>query len=82
VQLRVVATGPGTARLTWRETRPGLTYRIQLRDATTGEPWRTDPYPVQGHQFTAHLLVAGHRYEFRVLTPDGDASAAAALTAS
>jgi hypothetical protein len=79
--LAVAATGPGTARLTWRETRPGLLYRVQIRDVTAGEAWRTDPYPVDGDRFDAVLLVAGHRYEFRLLVPDGAATAAVALTA-
>lgn len=79
--LKATATGPGTARLTWREIRPGLMYRIQLRDVTAGEDWRTDPYPVTGTVFDAALLTAGHRYEFRVLVPDGAASATAAVVA-
>jgi hypothetical protein len=79
--LAVAATGPGTARLTWRETRDGLLYRIQSRDVTAGEAWRTDPYPVQGNRFDAILLVAGHRYEFRVQVPDGAVTAAVAVTA-
>ncbi|WP_133878729.1 fibronectin type III domain-containing protein [Paractinoplanes brasiliensis] len=68
--LAVTATGPGTARLTWRETRTELLYRIELRDATTGEPWRADPYPVDGNTYEAVLLTAGHRYEFRVRVND------------
>ena len=79
--MTVTATGPGTARLTWRETRPGLVYRVQLRDATAAEPWRTDPYPVTGSRFDAMMLTGGHRYEFRLLVPDGSASAVASLTA-
>ncbi len=79
--LAVRSTGPGTARLTWRETRTDLLYRIQMRDVTVGEPWRTDPYPADGDTFDAILLVPGHRYEFRVLVPDGAATAPVALTA-
>jgi predicted RNA-binding protein with TRAM domain len=68
--LAVAATGPGAARVTWRETRTELLYRVQLRDVTAGEQWRTDPYPVDGDHYDAMLLVAGHRYEFRVLVQD------------
>ncbi len=77
--VRAVATGPGTVRLTWRETRRGSSYRIQLRDATNGEAWRLDPFPVQGDRFDAVLLTGGHRYEFRVLV-DGEPSATASVT--
>jgi hypothetical protein len=69
--LKATATGPGTVRLTWRETRRGLMYRIQQRDVTAGEDWR----------FDAALLTAGHRHEFRVLVPDGTASAVATVVA-
>ncbi|GIE48617.1 fibronectin type III domain-containing protein [Actinoplanes nipponensis] len=82
VDLWAVSTGPGAVRVTWRETRPGQSYRVQVRDVTAGESWRTDPYPVTGNRFDTVLLTAGHRYEFRVLTPAGDASAAASVTVS
>jgi hypothetical protein len=78
--LKVAGTGSGTARLTWRETRPGLLYQVQLRDVTAGEAWRTDPYPVQGNRYDAVLLAGGHRYEFRVVVPGGAATAAVGLT--
>ncbi len=68
--LAVTATGPGTARVTWRETRTDALYKVQLRDVTAGELWRTDPYPVDGARYDAMLLVAGHQYEFRVLVND------------
>ena len=68
--LAVTATGPGTARLTWRETATTGLYRVQLRDTTAGEQWRTDPYPVDGNRYDAILLVAGHRYEFRLQLDD------------
>ncbi|MFI7542673.1 DUF5005 domain-containing protein [Actinoplanes sp. NPDC049599] len=80
VNVRAVATGAGAVRVTWRETKPGLSYRIDLRDATAGESWQTDPYPVTGNRFDKELLTAGHRYEFRILTTDGETSATAAVT--
>jgi hypothetical protein len=79
VDVWAVATGPGNVRLSWRETRPGLTYRVQLRDATNGEQWRLDPFPVQGNRYDAVLLTSGHRYEFRVLA-NGEPSATAVVT--
>ncbi|MER7417956.1 fibronectin type III domain-containing protein [Micromonospora peucetia] len=69
--LVVTATGTGEARLTWRSAAPDLAYRVQVRDVTSGEPWRTDPYVVSGTGFTAVLLTRGHRYEFRVAATDG-----------
>ncbi|MET0418122.1 MAG: fibronectin type III domain-containing protein, partial [Actinoplanes sp.] len=80
VNLAATATGPGAARVTWKETRTDVLYRIQLRDATAGEQWRTDPYPVDGNRYDAMLLVAGHSYEFRVLVQDA-ATAPVAVTA-
>lgn len=80
--LKVTGTGAGTARLTWRETRPGLLYQVQLRDVTAGEAWRTDPYPVQGTRYDAVLLTGGHRYEFRIAGPGGATTAAVGLTVS
>lgn len=77
----VRSTGPGTARLTWRETRTDQMYRIQLRDVTAGEAWRTDPIGVDGDAYDAILLEPGHRYEFRVQVSDGSATAPVALTA-
>ncbi|GAB2599965.1 hypothetical protein Aab01nite_65780 [Paractinoplanes abujensis] len=68
--LAVVATGPGTARLTWQEIRSDVLYRIQVRDASAGEQWRTDPYPVDGSTYEAIMLIAGHQYEFRVQLDD------------
>ena len=79
VDVRAVATGPGSVRLTWRETRQGQSYRIQVRDATAAEKWRLDPFPVQGASFDAVLLTSGHRYEFRVLAND-EPSATAVVT--
>ena len=78
--LAVTATGPGTARLTWRESRTDMYYKVQLRDVTTGEDWRTDPYPVDGNRYEAILLVAGHRYEFRLQLLDAT-TAPVAVTA-
>ncbi|MFG3716067.1 fibronectin type III domain-containing protein [Micromonospora sp. NPDC047730] len=69
--LAVTASGNGEARLSWRQAGPGLAYRVQLRDVTSGTSWRTDPYPVAGTDFTAVLLTRGHRYEFRVAATDG-----------
>jgi hypothetical protein len=71
---------PGTATVVWTEIRRGLTYRVQLRDATTGESWRTDPYPVTGTRYQTALLAGGHRYEFRLQLPDGTMSATATTT--
>ncbi|MBU2663979.1 DUF5005 domain-containing protein [Actinoplanes bogorensis] len=68
--LAVAATGPGSVRLTWRETRTDVLYRVQMRDATAGEQWRTDPYPVDGNKHDAFMLAAGHRYEFRLQVDD------------
>ncbi|MBM2614765.1 hypothetical protein JIG36_04245 [Actinoplanes sp. LDG1-06] len=68
--LAAVATGPGTARLTWRETRTDVLYRVQMRDATAGEQWRTEPYPVDGNRHETFMLIAGHRYEFRLQVND------------
>ena len=79
--LAVRGTGPGTARLTWRETRTDQMYRIQVRDTTAGEAWRTDPVGVDGNRYDAILLEPGHRYEFRVQIADGATTAAVALTA-
>ncbi|MET0426222.1 MAG: DUF5005 domain-containing protein [Actinoplanes sp.] len=78
--LAATVTGPGTARVTWRETRTTLMYRIQLRDATAGETWRTEPYPVDGNKYDAMMLTAGHRYEFRVLVGES-ATAPVGVTA-
>jgi hypothetical protein len=50
---------------------------VQLRDATAGEGWRTDPVPVHGTGHTAVLLTRGHRYEFRVAATDGSQDGAA-----
>lgn len=69
--LSATATGTGEVRLTWRSAGPGLFYRLSLRDTTTGEAWRPDPYPVSGTEHTAVLLTRGHRYEFRVVAADG-----------
>ncbi|MDO3703571.1 fibronectin type III domain-containing protein [Micromonospora sp. C28SCA-DRY-2] len=71
VGLVVTGSGTGEARLSWASAGPGLGYRVQLRDATAGGAWRTDPYPVAGTDFTAVLLARGHRYEFRVAATDG-----------
>ncbi|MEH1058982.1 fibronectin type III domain-containing protein [Micromonospora sp. CPCC 206171] len=65
------AGGNGEVRLSWVSAGPGLAYRVQLRDATAGETWRTDPYPVHDTRHTAALLIRGHRYEFRVAATDG-----------
>ena len=80
VDVRAATAGPGNVRVTWRETKPGSTYRIQVRDATTGEAWRLDPFMVQGNKFDAVMLTAGHRYEFRVQTLDGETSQTATIT--
>jgi hypothetical protein len=80
VSLRAVSTGPGSVRVTWRETQPGSAYRVQVRDTSAAESWRMDPYPVSGDHFDAQMLTTGHRYEFRILTLDGEASQAAAVT--
>lgn len=69
--------GPGAATVTWTEVRRGLTYRVQLRDASGEEPWRTDPYPVTGTRYRTTMLAGGHRYEFRLQLPDGTTSATA-----
>ncbi|WP_327029927.1 DUF5005 domain-containing protein [Micromonospora sp. NBC_01740] len=69
--LAATAAGNGEARLSWRPAGPGLAYRVQVRDVTAGGEWRTDPVPVGGTDFTAVLLVRGHRYEFRVAATDG-----------
>ncbi|WP_109602268.1 fibronectin type III domain-containing protein [Actinoplanes xinjiangensis] len=71
---------PGTATVVWTEIRRGLTYRVQLRDATTGESWRTDPYPVTGNRYRTTMLPGGRRYEFRLQLPDGTMSATATTT--
>ena len=73
------ASGWAGCSASWRETREGLSYRIQVRDVTEGGPWRLDPFPVQGSRFEAQLLTGGHRYEFRVLA-DGQPSEIAAVT--
>ncbi|NYF55856.1 DUF5005 domain-containing protein [Micromonospora purpureochromogenes] len=69
--LTATATGAGEVRLSWRSVGAGLFYRVQLRDVTAGEAWRTDPYPVQETDHTAVLLIRDHRYEFRVVVLDG-----------
>ncbi|SCF33580.1 fibronectin type III domain-containing protein [Micromonospora mirobrigensis] len=69
--LTVAAAGNGEARLLWRSAGPGFAYRVQLRDVTLDEQWRTDPYPVQDVRHTAVFLTRGHRYEFRVTVTDG-----------
>ncbi|WP_143134174.1 fibronectin type III domain-containing protein [Actinoplanes philippinensis] len=70
----------GEVTVVWTEIRRGLTYRVQLRDTTAGEQWRTDPFPVTGARYQTALLTAGHRYEFRLQLPDGTLSATAATT--
>ncbi|MEV0901516.1 fibronectin type III domain-containing protein [Actinoplanes sp. NPDC049802] len=72
--------GPGTVVVEWAETRPGLVYRVRLRDASAGESWRTDPYPVTGSRYETAMLTSGHRYEFRLQLPDGTLSRTAAVT--
>jgi hypothetical protein len=83
--LTLVSTGPGTARLTWQPAGDGLSYRIQRRDATAGEPWLTDPVPALETTFNAALLIKDHRYEYRVAAADeagtGRPSAVIAVTA-
>jgi hypothetical protein len=69
--LKLVATGPGTARLTWSSVGEGVTYVIQRRDATAGEDWQTDPVPATEPAFDAIFLTKGHRYEYRVAAADG-----------
>ncbi|MDR6322268.1 fibronectin type III domain-containing protein [Actinoplanes couchii] len=71
---------PGAVTVTWREPWTGINYRVQLRDATAGEDWRTDPFPASNGRFQTALLTSGHRYEFRLQSPDGDNSATAAVT--
>ncbi|WP_433833870.1 fibronectin type III domain-containing protein [Actinoplanes sp. CA-015351] len=71
--------GPGAVIVTWKETRPGTLYRIQVRDATAGEQWQTDPYPVNGDRFDKTMLTGGHRYEFRIQLADGTTSDAAGV---
>ncbi|WP_433794552.1 fibronectin type III domain-containing protein [Actinoplanes sp. CA-252034] len=71
---------PGTVTVAWTEIRRGLTYRVQLRDTTAGEQWRTDPYPVTGDRYRTSLLAGGHRYEFRLQLPDGTMSVTASTT--
>ncbi|MEV4491790.1 fibronectin type III domain-containing protein [Micromonospora coxensis] len=75
--LTATAGGAGDVRLSWQSAGPGLAYRVQLRDATAGEGWRTDPVPVHGTAHTAVLLTRGHRYEFRVAATDGRQDGAA-----
>ncbi|MFI7602331.1 fibronectin type III domain-containing protein [Actinoplanes sp. NPDC049681] len=72
----------GAATVTWQENRSGLMYRIQLRDATAGEDWRTDPFPVYGNRFETARLTSGHRYEFRIVLPDESVSPVAAALVS
>ncbi|WP_229074180.1 fibronectin type III domain-containing protein [Actinoplanes sp. DH11] len=72
--------GPGAVTVTWNEARSGLSYRIQLRDATAGEGWITDPFPVTGNRFEKTLLTGGHRYEFRLQLADGSTTPAASVT--
>ncbi|MGC1212162.1 MAG: fibronectin type III domain-containing protein [Micromonospora sp.] len=69
--LTATASGNGEVRLSWRSAGPGLFYRVYLRDATAGQAWRPDQYPVPDTSHTAVLLTRGHRYEFRVVTADG-----------
>ncbi|TDB69895.1 fibronectin type III domain-containing protein [Micromonospora sp. KC721] len=69
--LEATAGGTGDVRLSWRSVGPGLAYRVQLRDVTAGESWRTDPVPVLATRHTAVLLTRGHRYEFRIVATDG-----------
>ncbi|MEU8299089.1 fibronectin type III domain-containing protein [Micromonospora sp. NPDC048909] len=71
--LAATAAGTGEVRLSWRSAGPGFAYRVHLRDATAGEPWRTDRYPVTATRSSSVLLVQGHRYEFRVTVTDGTA---------
>ncbi|MGK5683331.1 fibronectin type III domain-containing protein [Actinoplanes sp. URMC 104] len=68
--LTATATGPGNVRVTWRETRTDVLYRVQMRDATAGEQWSTDPLVVDGDHYDRILLTAGHRYEFRLQVND------------
>ncbi|TDC81965.1 DUF5005 domain-containing protein [Micromonospora sp. KC606] len=70
-RLEATAGGNGDARLSWRSAGAGLAYRVQLRDVTAGESWRTDPVPVLDTRHTAVLLTRGHRYEFRIVATDG-----------
>ncbi|ROP33664.1 fibronectin type III domain protein [Couchioplanes caeruleus] len=79
---RIVARSDraGVATVTWQENRAGLLYRIQLRDASAGEDWRFDPFPVSGNRFETAMLTSGHRYEFRLVLPDESFSPIAATT--
>jgi hypothetical protein len=65
---------PGVATVTWKETRPGTLYRMQLRDATAAEQWRTDPFPANGSRYETTMLPSGSRYEFRLQLADGTAT--------
>lgn len=78
--LAVTSPAAGQARLTWRESKPGLMFQVRLRDATAGEPWRTDPYPAGGGKFEAALLTSGHRYEFRLVVVHGPGDEHASAT--
>ncbi len=69
--LVATASGSGEVRLSWRSAGPDFAYRVYLRDATTGEPWRADRYPVSETRSDVILLVRDHRYEFRVVVTDG-----------
>ncbi|GAA3927012.1 DUF5005 domain-containing protein [Actinoplanes auranticolor] len=80
--VRAVATGAGAVRVTWRETKPGQSYRIEMRNATAGESWREDPFPVTGNRFDKELLITGNRYEFRVVSMEGEKSKTASIAVS
>ncbi|TDB69847.1 fibronectin type III domain-containing protein [Micromonospora sp. KC723] len=70
-KLEATASGNGDVQLSWRSVGDGLAYRVQLRDVTAGERWRTDPVPLLDTRHTAVLLTRAHRYEFRVVATDG-----------
>ncbi|MBQ1024546.1 fibronectin type III domain-containing protein [Micromonospora sp. C95] len=75
--LTATATGPGEVRLSWRSVGNGLAYRVYVRDATAGEPWRADRYPVTEPRSQLILLTQEHRYEFRVVATDGETEGSA-----
>ncbi|MET7671682.1 fibronectin type III domain-containing protein [Micromonospora luteifusca] len=69
--LTASAVGNGEIRLSWRSAGPQYAYRLHLRNATTGEAWRTDPYPVAETASRVQLLMRGNQYEFRITVTDG-----------
>ncbi|MFI7545064.1 fibronectin type III domain-containing protein [Actinoplanes sp. NPDC049599] len=61
-----VATGDGSAQLSWSGPSADTWYWLYYRDVTTGQTFQKAGYPITDTTFTWSATVSGHTYEFKV----------------